>query len=777
MKKWILVTGGVMSGVGKGCLSAVLCRAINKQGINVAYRKIEPCLQGDLEYISNDQFGEIVLGENQTYYDADTARVGFFVGENADISDQSLGHALYKYNDLHRVANVAAPRMIESIASGLTLNCLDECIMLVEVGGTSGEIEHRFTIDALLHELGKPILHLHVTTYALINGRVTSKPAEISMRALSIFPDVIFMRSEHPIETPIPFKNVIIVDQDQWVERAWHKSIKLIPTEVLHKIGLNEIQKDPIFSFENAAKIPIRLISDVTHPDAYASLITRINTWSQGQILILNKKDALPAIAEIRIGEKSPPTINATIKLEIVPTEIGKSPRDRNVRYDWHGTADQPSGKLHEFIKKVLETKDFPDLEQGYIDEAFAEIYCAKSMQGKLKDHILIDPVIESALPKGERLKNFRILDVGCGWGRWAKKLTDQGAFVVGVEPSKAMAIKSYDLNMKNFEIHNTSLFDAQITGTFDLILACMSLDHEPELDKTLYYLKKRINPRGRLIISTEHPILTATKLGGRWTEDRSVRVKDYLDIGARDYSWFDRGERIRVYHRTFEDWITSLNHVGFKIVSVKEPGNLQIDHAIPRFWTIVAERLGTPTNLITIDGTAGSGKTTIARKLSKVLGWHLLDTGELRRAMIIRNQRDISRKSKIQFIDDIWYINEIALSDKELREAPLSETSLIPTEIEERTFIETALKQPLIMVGRSLGRYYDAALRLYLDCDIEIRAKRHSVSIQSLQQRDIVDRENQRLLPPDIATIILDGSKPIDDLIEHITQLSNDLF
>jgi hypothetical protein len=351
MTRWVLITGGVASGLGKGCLAAMLCRALKRAHGSVAYRKVEPCLQGDVGRLPNDAFGEIVAGESGEWSDADTARVAFFVGEGADVSDQSLGHALACA--AHGVDADAdpAPRLLDRVATGMVLTVARERPLVVEVGGTAGELEHRVVVEALLVRLGTPTLHLHVTTWANVGGRTTTKAAEVSLRALALPPDAIFVRHSLGVPASGRLRDAIVVAGDEWPERAWHRALGRLPESLGRRLELSFEQPDPLFESVRSEPVLVRLVTDVSHPDAYASLAMRLRAWSRGGIVLLGPDDVIPAAGEVRIGERAPPSSNAAVLLEIVPTEKGAAPRERAAR--------PPTGTAPPTLRQARSTTSF----------------------------------------------------------------------------------------------------------------------------------------------------------------------------------------------------------------------------------------------------------------------------------------------------------------------------------------------------------------------------------------------------------------------------------
>src|SRR4051794_25591638 len=110
---WILVTGGVASGIGKGCLASVAGRLLSRAGRTVDYRKVEPCFQGEIAAMPNTAFGEVVRFEPGNSVDGDIARAAFLIpGFVPDAqSDLSLGRILRRACDAAWPALSPAPRL------------------------------------------------------------------------------------------------------------------------------------------------------------------------------------------------------------------------------------------------------------------------------------------------------------------------------------------------------------------------------------------------------------------------------------------------------------------------------------------------------------------------------------------------------------------------------------------------------------------------------------------------------------------------------------------
>jgi 2-polyprenyl-3-methyl-5-hydroxy-6-metoxy-1,4-benzoquinol methylase len=228
----------------------------------------------------------------------------------------------------------------------------------------------------------------------------------------------------------------------------------------------------------------------------------------------------------------APQTIPA---LHIVPAEARQNNRDPGHRPDWWGTAAAPSGPVASFVETVLtaHTEAAAVTELAYADEGFASAYLAASAAGDLRDHRALDDLVAAALLSGERLSSARILDIGCGAGRWAVRLAEAGAReVVGVEPAPTMARAAKARGLPRFVVHACPIERYVLEGTFDAVPASMSLDHVDQVEVVLRRITRHLAPRGSVVITTEHPLRTAPLDGERWTEapggSRAARVRDY---------------------------------------------------------------------------------------------------------------------------------------------------------------------------------------------------------------------------------------------------------
>lgn len=789
---WVLITGGVCSGIGKGCVAAMLARLAARSGLRVGYQKFETCLQSELAGLPNTHFGELVCNADGHVFDGDVARAAFYVpgfrpGATADVS---LGHLLRE--TLDAASGEPSPRL--TLSAGLQARIPTVELLVVELGGTAGELEHGILSDALRRAWGQPTMHVHVSTLVTAHaGRVTTKPAQCSLAALTIPPDLLFLRGSADTDARetlartlghhIPLE--LLSDDPAWPERAALRAWRSPgASQVLHRTLGIEPAMDPLFDSPpiNGEPPEILVVDDGAGHEGYASLLHRLRAWSKGHVQI--RLDPAPrtfsgVCGVVRIGERSPASVEAPPSmptLSIAPTERGYSPRHYAMRPDWHGSAELPAGELVAFLAEVqaAASSTTPAVELAYAVPDFARQYLAASRQGALRDHAWLDQLVARALPTGERLAEARILDIGCGGGRWAERLILGGAReIVGVEPAPPMAAAARELDLPRFRLIESSIESYHPEGRFDAVLASMSLDHVEALDPVLRRMATHLAPHGRLIITTEHPLRTAARDGLRWIEEavgtRAARVRDYGVEGWRSYTWFSHPAPVRVYHRSFETWFSLLRHVGLQPIALHEPTSDALRDALnPRFWLIVAERPGPKRSVVTIDGPAASGKSTLGCALARRLGWICVDSGLIQRTFAWRHLHD-QHNTAISFANEDGALRCLVgardvtdeLGDEVVARACIAVSKDSDARAEMDAALAALIRERCVLVGRSWGRsIVDVLARFALDAPSEVRARRRGCSEDEILARDDADHRQGRSPDPDITAVVLDTSR-----------------
>ena len=613
MMEYILITGGVTSGIGKGCLSAILARLLTASGTNIEYQKIEPCLQNDISSIDNTQFGEIICENDDIHYDSDVGRVRFFtpnfiVKKDTDLSFGNILRAALSDNKTFQTAD---PKLSEIATLFQEKFKNIDGTLIVEIGGTSGELEHNLMLNLVNRSLGKPISHLHITTIVNTCNRLTSKPAQVSINNLVLVPDIVFVRnaSYGTIKTlEKEFGNSIIfipVEEDSFFpEKSYYYALTENAFKFPVKLMNSEVNFDDTFQKNINSKKTVIVIHDGAGVHGYQSLYNRLIVWSQQQIspiffdyrqnISINSYEGIIFIGETYFDK---PTFFIPNNMPVLDIRFKNKDQARKHlnRPDWHGNANFPEGGVFEFVKNVLLFKKTSCSLNAYDNTLFAEQYIKASELGNLRDHNLLDNLIWKYMPNEDQLRNCRILDVGSGTGRWSEKLVSRGALVVGIEPAEPMHKRALAKKIKNFKTLNISAEHFESSDKFDVILASMSLDHCNNLHKVFLKLSSFLTENGRFIISTEHPMRTAAT-EERWSSENKNRkglIYSYDDEGKRNYFWFGNPTPVIVYHHKIETWVNFVNQAGLRLTAIHEPVSKdKKDAGIPRFWLLVADKL-----------------------------------------------------------------------------------------------------------------------------------------------------------------------------------------
>ncbi|MDP8171329.1 class I SAM-dependent methyltransferase [Pasteurella skyensis] len=181
-------------------------------------------------------------------------------------------------------------------------------------------------------------------------------------------------------------------------------------------------------------------------------------------------------------------------------------------------------------------------------------------------------------------LKNKRILDLGCGTEEHLYYYLQQGAeYVSGLDLSQSMlnqAAQNFAKNRINptaYSLHCLPMeeLDKIQESNFDIITSSFAFHYIEDFSALLLNIKEKLTPKGILIFSQEHPIVTAHKNGERWEKNNkkqqiAYRLNHYRDEGERERNWFK--QPFKTYHRTMATILNQLIITGFEIEKIEEP-------------------------------------------------------------------------------------------------------------------------------------------------------------------------------------------------------------
>lgn len=188
---------------------------------------------------------------------------------------------------------------------------------------------------------------------------------------------------------------------------------------------------------------------------------------------------------------------------------------------------------------------------------------------------VLEQPALRAMIPAS--LDGLRVLDVGCGFGDFARKARAFGASsVIGIDVSESMlseASKKTDdprVRYVRMSIEEMDLGDEK----FDLVVSSLALHYVEDYRAALRRIAEVLNPGGRFVFSVEHPICTALE-EQRWILDEDGKplfwpIDNYRSEGPRHTKWFV--ENVVKYHRTVESYVQGLLDTGFSLEGLAEP-------------------------------------------------------------------------------------------------------------------------------------------------------------------------------------------------------------
>ncbi|PTV97663.1 CTP synthase [Rhodobacter aestuarii] len=215
MARYVFITGGVVSSLGKGLASAALGSLLQARGFSVRLRKLDPYLNVDPGTMSPFEHGEVFVTDDGAETDLDLGHYERFTGVSARKTDSVSSGRIYS-NVLEKERRGAylgktiqvIPHVTNEIKDFIGVGDDEVDFMLCEIGGTVGDIEGLPFFEAIRQfAQDKPrgqciFMHLTLLPYLAASGELKTKPTQHSvkeLRSIGLQPDVLVCRSEHPI--------------------------------------------------------------------------------------------------------------------------------------------------------------------------------------------------------------------------------------------------------------------------------------------------------------------------------------------------------------------------------------------------------------------------------------------------------------------------------------------------------------------------------------------------------------------------------------------------
>ena len=217
--KYIFVTGGVVSGLGKGITAASLGRLLKARGMKVTMQKLDPYLNVDPGTMNPIQHGEVFVTDDGAETDLDLGHYERFIDESLNKSSNATSGKIYnnvisreRHGDYNGGTVQVIPHVTREIMDIIAMNKQGVDVALVEIGGTVGDIESQPFLEAIRQfstTVGKSnCLFIHVTLlpYLAASKEHKTKPTQHSVKELQgmgIHPDIIVLRCDEPLEPSI----------------------------------------------------------------------------------------------------------------------------------------------------------------------------------------------------------------------------------------------------------------------------------------------------------------------------------------------------------------------------------------------------------------------------------------------------------------------------------------------------------------------------------------------------------------------------------------------
>lgn len=309
--KFIFVTGGVVSSLGKGITAASLGVLLKSRGLKVTIQKFDPYINVDTGYMSPYQHGEVFVTEDGAETDLDLGHYERFIDVNLTMNNSVTTGKVYlsvinkerkgEYNGgtvqvIPHITNEIKERIIRASKER------EVDVVITEIGGTVGDIESLPYLEAIRqikYDVGKEnVMYIHVTLVPFLSraGEVKTKPTQHSvkeLRSIGIQPDVLICRTEVPLAEEIKEKIALFCDLD--------------PEEVIENIDTSTIYEVPLMlEKEGLAQLVINhlgLNCDELDLSEWTEIVERVkNPKGKVRIGLVGKyielKDAYLSVAE-----------------------------------------------------------------------------------------------------------------------------------------------------------------------------------------------------------------------------------------------------------------------------------------------------------------------------------------------------------------------------------------------------------------------------------------------------------------------------------------------
>jgi len=294
MTRFIFITGGVVSSLGKGIASASIAALLEARQLKVALLKLDPYINVDAGTMNPFQHGEVYVTDDGTETDLDLGHYERFVRIQVSQKNNFTTGRIYE-NVIRRERRGdylgATVQVIPHITDEIKRCCKEICddtdmtqVVMVEIGGTVGDIESLPFLEAI-RQLGGEVgheralfVHLTLVPYIPTVGELKTKPTQHSvkeLRSIGIQPDILLCRSSYPLPENERRKIALFTDVNEQavISLVDADSIYRVP-KLLHQQGVDQIICDKLKLTTPAANLTEweRVLTALDHPDAQVKI-------------------------------------------------------------------------------------------------------------------------------------------------------------------------------------------------------------------------------------------------------------------------------------------------------------------------------------------------------------------------------------------------------------------------------------------------------------------------------------------------------------------------
>jgi CTP synthase len=291
MTKYIFITGGVVSSLGKGIASASLAAILEARGLKVTLLKLDPYINVDPGTMSPFQHGEVYVTEDGAETDLDLGHYERFVRTTMSRNNNFTTGRIYedviqkeRRGDYLGGTVQVIPHITDEIKARVRVGAGDADVAMVEIGGTVGDIESLPFLEAIRQmgvELGDNnslFMHLTLLPYIPTSGELKTKPTQHSvkeLRSIGIQPDILLCRADRPVPEDERKKIALFtnVREKAVISAIDADSIYRIPL-LLHNEGLDDIVVEKLGLQAKEAELSEweNVVDALTHPQQTVSV-------------------------------------------------------------------------------------------------------------------------------------------------------------------------------------------------------------------------------------------------------------------------------------------------------------------------------------------------------------------------------------------------------------------------------------------------------------------------------------------------------------------------